>query len=253
MDSLATVITVLALSIGAAMAVMAVARRLPARHLDEDSREAVKLGLGVVATLTALVLGLLVTSAKADYDAQDGAVKEMASDASLLDAFLAHYGPEAGDLRGQLRQVIAAVLEGLWPGGDASRGQLKPGEARGVGDRFYRKLADLEPKNDAQRAIKARSMDLVAEMAKVRHRMYVQKDGSIPTPFLVILVLWIVAFFAGFGLLAPRNPTVVVVLAISAASIAAALFLILELERPFAGAIRVSPDPLRDVFDQIGR
>ena len=253
MNSLATVAAVFALSFGAAWAAMAIARRLPADHLDVNSRDVIKLGLGVIATLTGLVLGLLVASAKADYDAQDGAVKEMAGDLSLLDSFLAHYGPEAKELRGQLRKVVAVVLDGLWPVVDASRGQSNPGEAREVGDRFYRTLADLEPTNEAQRALKARSMDLIAGVARARHRMFVRKDSSIPAPFLVILVVWIVAFFAGFGLLAPRNATVLVVLAISSLSIAAALYLILELERPFAGAIRISPHPLREAFAQIGR
>jgi len=248
MSSLLTAGLVFACALGAALIAMLVARRLPGHHLGGESKDVVKLGMGVIATLTALVLGLLVASAKGTYDAQDGAVKQMATDFSLIDRFLAVYGPETKEARKLLRQVVDRMVERLWPEAGARSVDLTPGEARDAGDAFFRALAELQPKTDAQRALKGRSVDLSADVARTRYRMYNQKDGSLPLPFLVVLALWLVVLFAGYGLLAPRNPTVIAVLVVSALSISAALFLILELGRPFDGVIRVSSAPLQQAL-----
>jgi hypothetical protein len=252
MSSLATAGLVFGCALAAALVAMRVARRLPEHHLSSESRDVVKLGLGVIATLTALVLGLLVASAKGTYDAQDGAVRQLATDFSLLDRYLAHYGPETKDLRELLRQIVAATIEQLWPEAGRRRGDLTPGTTREAADLFYTKLAELQPSTDAQRAVKARALDLASQLAHTRYRMSTQGDGSVPTPFIVVLGLWLVTLFAGYGLLAPRNTTVVAVLVVCALSVSAALFLVLELGRPFDGVIRVSSAPLQQALPQAG-
>jgi hypothetical protein len=126
------------------------------------------------------------------------------------------------------------------------------GGAREPADAFYSKLAELQPKTDVQRAVKGRSMDLSAEMAKIRYGTYAQRDNSVPLPFLVVLGLWLVALFTGYGLLAPPNPTVFAVLLVCALSISAALFLVLELGRPFGGVIQVPSAPLQEALSQFG-
>ena len=248
MSSLAAAGLVFGCALAAALVAMRVARRLPESHLSSESRDVVKLGLGVIATLTALVLGLLVASAKGTYDAQDGAVRQMATDFSLLDRYLAHYGPQTKELRELLRQIVAVSIERLWPDAGPRRGDLTPGTAREAGDLFYTKLTELQPSTEAQRAVKARALDLASQLAHTRYRMYTQGDGSVPTPFLVVLGLWLVTLFAGYGLLAPRNATVVAVLVVCALSVSAALFLVLELSRPFEGVIRVSSAPLQQAL-----
>lgn len=237
----------------AVLVAMLVATRLPDHHLSSESKEVVKLGLGVIATLTALVLGLLVASAKSTYDAQDAAVKQLATNVRMLDRFLSAYGPEATELRGELQQILTRTVEQLWPDAKPHSANLTPGAVRELGDVFYHRLAELQPKNEAQRAIKARSMDLTTEMAQTRYRMHAQKDSSVPFPFLVVLALWLVTLFAGYGLLAPRNSTVLCVLFVCTLSIAAALFLVLELGKPFAGIIQVPSAPLLEALDQTGR
>jgi hypothetical protein len=253
MGSLATAGLVFGCALGAAVVAMLVARRLPEHHLSGESKDVVKVGLGVIATLTALVLGLLVASAKGTYDAQDSAVKQLATQFSLLDRFLAHYGPEAKEARELLRQVAALTIERLWPEGSPRTGDLTPGAAREVGDILYNKLAELQPKTNAQRALKDRSMGLAAELAQTRYRINAQRESSVPFPFLVVLVLWLVTLFAGYGLLAPRNPTVVAVLTVCALANSAALFLVLELGRPFDGVIQVSSAPLQEALSQVGK
>ena len=244
---------VLGCALGASGLGMLVARRLPQHHLGGESRDVVKLGLGVIATLLALVLGLLVASAKATFDAQDNAVKQLATDVSLLDRFLANYGPEANSLREQLREIVTITLERLWPDANPRVGDLAPDAAREEGDIFYSSVAELQPTTETQRAIKARAVDLIADLAKTRYSMYTHKESSVPFPFLVVLVLWIVTLFAGYGLLAPRNPTIIAVLVVCAVSIAAAVYLVLEMGRPFAGVIQVSSAPLRQALSRVGK
>ena len=232
---------------------MLVAWRLPQHHLSSESRDVVKLGIGVIATLLALVLGLLVASSKATYDAQDNAVKQLATDVSLLDRFLANYGPETNELREQLREIVTITIERLWPDANPHVGDLAPDAAREVGDRFASDLAELQPTTETQRALKARAMDVIAELAKTRYSMYTHKESSVPFLFLVLLLLWIVTLFAGYGLLAPRNLTIMAVLIVCAVSIAAAVYLVLEMGRPFAGVIQVSSSPLQQALSWAGK
>jgi hypothetical protein len=253
MGSLAIAGLVFGCALAAALAAMRVARRLPEQHLSSESKDVVKLGLGVIATLTALVLGLLVASAKGTFDALDGAVRQTATDYSLLDHYLALYGPEGTEPRELLRQIVARTLERLWPEAGRRHGDLTPGAAREAGDLFYTKLAELRPETDAQRAVKARALDLAAELAQTRYRMYTQGDGSVPTPFLVVLGLWLVTLFAGYGLLTPHYATVVAVLVVCVLSVTAALFLVLELGHPFDGVIRVSGAPLQQALPPVGK
>src|SRR5262245_1273846 len=237
---------------GAALLAMWVGRAVPAHHLSGDSRDAVKLGLATIATLTAMVLGLLVAAAKGTYDTQSSAVRQMSANVLLLDRLLARYGPETKEARDLLRRAVAAVLDRLWPEGGAGAADLAPGEARALVDAFYEKVAELSPKTDAQRALKDRALGLATDLEQTRLRMFAQQDSSLPVPFLVVLVFWLVILFGGYGLLAARNPTVVGALFVCALSVSGAIFLILELDRPFEGVMRISSAPLRDALSRLG-
>jgi hypothetical protein len=238
---------------GAGLLAMAVARALPEHHLKPDSKEAIKYGLTLIATLAALVLGLLIAAAKGTYDTQTTAVRQLSADALLLDRILALYGKETGEARELLRRAVASALDRLWPGDSTRPANLAPGgEARADMEAFYEKVAGLTPKNEAQRALKARALDVTAGLAQTRFRLFAQKDSSIPVPFLVVLVFWLMVLLGGAGLLAPRNATVVGVLLICALSVSSALFLILELDRPFEGILLVPSAPLREVLARLG-
>ena len=252
MSSLAIAGLVFACVFASALLAMLVGRALPPSHLSGESKDVVKLGLGVVATLTALVLGLLIASAKGTYDTQSNSIKQLSANVMLLDRLLARYGPETKEERELLRRAVTIILGTLWPD-DGEKATLTPGAAMADMEAFYDKLGALAPKTDAQRAIKSRALDLTTELAQTRLRLAAQKDSSIPLPFLVVLVFWLVVLFGGYGLMAPRNPTVVAVLIVCALSISAALFLILELDRPFDGIVRVPSAPVRDALTLIGK
>jgi hypothetical protein len=252
MSSLAIACVMFGCVLASTLAAMLIARRLPEHHLSGESRDVVKLGLGVIGTLTALVLGLMVAATKGTYDAQSGTVKEAAAQLAVLDRVLARYGPEAGEARERLRALAQSVLDQVWPHDAAAPIDFSGGPSRQAGEAFYEAVAALEPKTDSQRLLKSRAMEMTVGLAQLRQRLVVTSERSIPAPLLVVLGVWQAALFAGFGLLAPRNVTTVAVLVVCMLSVSGALFLVLELDRPFEGTVRVSDAPLRSVMSHLG-
>jgi hypothetical protein len=254
MSPLAVSAVVFACIFGVALAAMFAKRFLPEHHLSADSKDVVKLGMGTMATLAALVLGLLIATAKGTYDAQSSAVQEFAAKAMLLDRVLGKYGPEeTKDARDLLRTVVEATRDRIWSDEGGRPASLTPGEAQKPGEAMYDRIAGLSPKDDAQRALKARALETAVDLAQERLRLFARQDGSLPLPFLVVLASWLIILFAGYGLLAPRNATVVAVLFVCTLSVSAAIFLLLELSTPFAGIMRVSSGPLTDALSVIGK
>lgn len=233
------------------LAAMTLSRRLPAHHLAGESRDVIKLGLGVIGTLTALVIGLLISATKETYDTQIGTVKEVTAQVAALDRILARYGPEADDARAQLRTVAQSILDLVWPH-EAKPISVRGGQVRSAGDSFYDAVAALAPKSDSQHLLKSRAQDMLVGLGLLRQRLMVNDDRSIPPTMLILLGVWQAVLFAGFGLIAPRNETTISVLVICILSVACALFLVLELDRPFEGIVRVSDAPFRAVMDQLG-
>jgi hypothetical protein len=231
---------------------MALAKLLPGHHLQADSKDTVKQGLALIGSMGALVLALVVTAAKQTYDTNTTTVRQLAADCLLLDRVLSTYGDQTRELRQSLRHGAQLTLTRLWPEDESTRADLTPGEARRDFEAIYHGIAALKPEDDAQQALKARALDLIAGLAQTRFRLFAQKDSMIPRPFLIVLVFWMMILFGGFGLLASRNITVLVMLSVCAASVACAIFLILEMGSPFEGMVRVSSAPLRDAVAQFG-
>jgi len=94
MSSLAVSLIAFAFIFGGALLGMSLRGAMPPSHLSDDSKDSVRLGMGLVATMCALVLGLLIASAKTYYDTQNAELTEMSAKVVLLDRMLAHYGPE---------------------------------------------------------------------------------------------------------------------------------------------------------------
>ena len=254
MSSLGVSCVVFACIFAATLVAMFVKRLLPEKHLSADSKDVVKLGMGLIATLAALVLGLLIATAKGTYDTQSSAVKEYAANVILLDRVLKQYGlEETKDARVLLQKASQATMASLWPDSGAGSATFAPGETKGPLESLYENVAQLEPKTDAQRGLKARALDIIVDQGRARLRMFAQQDSSLPVPFLVVLVFWLIILFAGYGLLAPPNATVIAVLLVCTLSVAGAIFLMLELATPFAGIMRVSSAPLRDAVNLLGQ
>jgi hypothetical protein len=250
MSSMAISWIVFGVVFGGALLGMALRRLLPEHHLSPDSKDVVKLGMGLIGTMAALALGLLIASAKSSFDTQRNGLVQLSANLTLLDRILAHYGPETKECREQLRETVATMLDQFWPENRGQAGQIEP-TARS--ESLYEKIQSLSPQTDAQRSLQAAALKTGVDVAQARWLLSAQKGSSIPVPFLVILVFWLALLFASFSMFARPNATVVVVLLLCALSVAGAIFLILELDRPFDGLIQLPSEPLRRALAQLGR
>ena len=222
---------------------------LPDHHLSAETKETVRLGMGLVATMTALLLGLLIATAKGSYDAQRSQVIQMAGKVGYLERVLAFYGPETAEIRPLLRVSTEGLIQKLWLDRRSLEAQEDP--VLSTGQALYNSIHKLAPQNDEQRALKAQALDTVADLAKTRWLLFAQADTSIPMPLLITVVVWLAIISLSFGLFAPTNKTVVVTMIIVSLLVSSALFLILELDRPFDGVIQVSSAPMRNALSHL--
>jgi hypothetical protein len=219
---------------------------LPRHHLNKDTQDVVRLGVGLIATMAALVVGLLIAAAKNSFDTQSGQVRQITADVVLLDNLLAQYGPEAAPLRAGIRTAIPLFADRLWSekASDAAA-RYEPNLAV---EKVYMEIQSLAPQNDLQRSLQARAISASTDIAQARLLLFTEKGSSIPLPFLGVLALWLIIIFASFSLFSALNATVFISLALFALSSSCAIYLILELGRPFTGLMMISSAPLRDAL-----
>jgi len=239
------------LFVGAALLGRRVRRYIPQDHLSADSRDAVKLAMGLVATMTALVLGLLVSSAKEGYDTKRNEVIQMAAKIAFLDRVLTVYGREAARARGELRDAVADAVRRIWPTDQGGRVELAPNQE--AGDAVFVTVEQLSPHDDAQRALKAQVTTLLVDVSQLRLLLVAQSIPSISKPMLIILVSWLVVILFGFSVIAPPNATTTLALVASAFSVACAIFLILELDQPFRGLIQIPSQPITNALNHLAK
>ena len=231
---------------------MLLRKALPGHHLAEESKDVVRLGTGLVATISALVLGLLIASAKSSYDTESSQIKQMTTNIILLDRLLAQYGPEAGTARELLRRSIGPLVDRIWRENSSSAAPATPFEPTAMAEAAFSKIQELSPQSDAQRSLQARAIQVSTNLAQTRLLLFAQTDSPIPAPFLAVLVFWLTIIFASFSLFARPNATIIAFLLIFALSAAGAIFLILELSQPFSGLMQISSAPLRNVLQPLG-
>jgi len=232
---------------------MLLQRVLPERHLDTASKDTVKLGAGMLATLTALVLGLLVSSAKSSFDAMNAGIAQTGAKVLLVDHVLADYGPETKEVREQLRNTVASVIERVWPETKTATGGLRAMESVDAAKTLQAKLRELTPKNDLQKSLLAQVSQISTDVLQTRLLLMEGQQNTLPSPFLVLLIFWLTGLFISFGLFAPPNGLVLTVLLICALSVSSAIFLVLEMNRPLDGFIKASNAPLRKAVELIGK
>jgi len=219
--------------------------------LTADSRDTIKLAMGLVSTMTALVLGLLVSSAKGAYDTKRSEVIQMAAKVAFLDRLLSLYGPEAAEARAGFHEAVEEAVRQMWPDEAGVPAHLAPNTQSG--NVVYFAVQNLSPHDDTQRKLKDQAITLATELGQLRSLLAAQAAASISMPMLIILVSWLVVIFLGFSVLAPPNATVILALMISALAVAGAIFLILELDEPFGGLIRISSEPMLNALHQFAK
>jgi len=251
MNTTLTALIVFGCLVGAVLLGRGLRRMLPQEHLSADSRDVIKLAIGLVATMSALVLGLLVSSAKGSYDTERSEVIQMAAKVAFLDRLLAIYGPEAAEARVGFHDAVKQAVQQMWPEEARQPAQLAPNTQ--AGNVVYGVVQDLSPHDDAQRKLKEQAISVGIDIGQLRSLLAAQSVPSISTPMLIVLVLWLAIIFMGFSTLAPPNITAIFALIVSAIAVSGAIFLILELDQPFGGIIRISSEPMVNALSQIAK
>ena len=226
---------------------------LPDEHTQADSKDILMTAAATMGTLIALIIGLLVTSAKSTYDDTNASITQGGAKIITLDYYLSHYGPEAKELRVLLRQSTAAAIERIWPD-EGAQGAVwaKMAAADETAD-LYNKIRELSPQNDAQKYLQTQALQIAADMMQTRWMLIEQSQINLPRMFLSVLSFWLIVLFVQFGLLAPRNRTALSAVFICALSMAGAIFLILELNHPLEGRIKISSAPMQKALSLIGK
>jgi hypothetical protein len=244
---------VLAFTFGGAMLGRRLRTALPEHHLSAEARDTIKLGIGLVATVTALVLGLMTASAKSTFDALDATVKHSAAGLLSLDRTLARYGPETAKIRAGLKSSVAQRVQVIWHRHSPGNANFDPALSAHEVEVLATEIHKLVPKTDEQRALRARAMTFSESLLDTRWIVVAALSTSVQFAFLTMLVFWLTVTFTTFGMLAPRNRTVVVVLFVCALSVAGAIFLVLEMDSPFEGLITVSPEPMNYALEHMNK
>lgn len=228
-------------------------RFLPGHHLSKETQDVVKLSAGTIATLTALVLGLLVSSAKSSFDTMNTGVVQSSAKIILLDRTLARYGAEAQPAREQLKRSIAAGIEAVWPSEKTGVPALTAFERANGLELVQDRLRELTPQGAAQHQIFAQAQQMLSDLTQMRWLLLEEAQTELPRSLLLILVFWLTLLFVSFGLFAPPNATALTVLGVGACAVSAAIFLVLELNRPLEGMINISSAPLLNALQHLGQ
>ncbi len=231
----------------------ALAKRLPVHHLNNESQDAVKMAWGIVASMSALVLGLLLSSAKSSFDFVNTEMTQSAAKIIVLDQYMDSYGPETKLARAELRNRVAIRIQKIWPDKpvtEAASTALETGRGmRAVLDR----LNELKPVSDTQHEMLSDARQLTGDLMMVRWLAVEESRDSLPTVFFFVLVLWLTILFLGIGLYAPYNRTVLIAMVLCNLSVSAAIFLIYELDQPLDGYVKISKAPMQGALDYLDR
>jgi hypothetical protein len=247
MSATTTSLIICAVLIGGALSGVLLRRLLPDHHLDAHAKDIVRLGCALIATITGLVLGLLINSGKNSFDAQRDDIRQLTAKIEMLDYLLSEFGPQARPAREELRKALPDMIDRIW-GDGATRGTNEPFAATAVGRASYQAITSLSPTTEAQRAIQSQAVQLANTILQTRLILREQSSTRMPLPFLVVLVFWLYILFVSFCLFSPLNPTAFAAIAVIALSASGAIFLILELYRPFSGLMQIDSEPLRQAL-----
>ena len=241
---------VLAVVFASALLGMLIRRKLPESHMSDETKNLVTLSMGVVGTLTALVLGLLIATASGTFNTRNQQITVIAAKVIQLDRLLRRYGPEADAIRDLLRRYTAMRFQDLFSQGSAKPVLQNP-RTISLFEELEDRLAAMEARGGSQRWLQSQAQALTADLTEVRWLLVEQDVLGIPVPVLLVVVFWLCLLFMSFGLFAPSNATVTVVLFLCALAVAGAIQTILDLSRPFEGVVRISGQPIRHALEVI--
>jgi hypothetical protein len=238
---------------GGSLLGMLLAWVLPHRHLSSESRDVIRIVMAMLATLSAVVLGLLTGSAITSLAEKESELRRAGVKFIMLDRALAAYGPAAVDTRALLKKLLAERIGQMWPEeSDGTVALTALGSGPGV-DLVRQDLFKMSPTTDEQRWLHAHALELTDAIATSRWTTVQQIESRFPWGFFIVVVFWLSIIFASFGLFAPRNASVTAALFVAALALSGAIFMILEMEQPYSGVVKIPSTGLRIALDQLGR
>jgi hypothetical protein len=245
--------------IGAAWICMKLQRLRPEHHRSRETSNFVHLVVTMLVTFAALVLGLLTTSVRANFDNVADDIRGYATQIIDLNRLLVAYGPETMPTRWLLRNYTAGAVAATWTGEPPPSNALNP--ASGPNDEFMEnstlgrmmnevgaELLALTPTDQIHQLLAAQARARFDTLVLRRWKLIEEASGRSAGPLYLIMVLWLTVIFASFGLTAPRNMLVLIIMAMCAASLASVEFVILDLSTPFSGIYVVSSHPMREAI-----
>jgi hypothetical protein len=222
-----------------------IARRMPEGHLVYEAQKSAQFGISMMATLAALVLGFMVTSARATFDRANDDIVGVSTSILLLDRALSGYGPETAPIRRDVRAFLARATERVAPDGEMDTIVFRlPHTSLSLITQLQSSILALQPETEGKWWFQHRALEATAQLAQQRILTSEHEKSSEPIPLLVVVTAWIVLIFIGMGTFAMHNASVRVVLFCAALAFSGSIFLVMELESPYTGLLRVSGAPL---------
>ena len=224
-------------------------RRLPGHHLSAETQSVVNVAVAVIATLSALVLGLMISAANNSFTKRSDEIRELSLQVIRVERNLRRYGPDADDARAKLRAWASIKLEQLSP----EKGRPVPSPQTGIQtlESVQDALLALTPIDERQKYLRTLCLTLSSNLIYERWSLEQHSGHSIPVPFLVLLIFWLAIVFASFGLFAPSNATILIALFLCSVAVSGGIYLIEELDNPTSGLIQVPLDPMRRALVEI--
>ena len=219
-------------------------RVVPKAHLTKDTQDVVRLGTSMLSVMASLVLGLLIATAKTTYDRTEHDIRSYAAELILLNETLRDYGNDAAVPRALLRKYTAMLLEDSWPLAEARPVQVENALTGAMLEHVREAIRALTPIDAGQRWLQDQALQINIGLLRQRWLLIEQNGPSVQPVVIIILVSWIALIFASFGLNAPRNGTVVVAFLVCSLAIGGSIFLILQMDDPLGGVLRISSGPI---------
>jgi hypothetical protein len=236
-----------------AMLAMQIARFMPASHLSAETKSVVSVSAAVVGTMSALVVGLLISTANGAFTAKTQEITQISADIVSMDRLLRRYGPQADDIRALLHRYAEAQHQDLFPDQADRPADLQNAGTVGILETLQDKLLALAPATPEQHWLEAQALDLAAALMAAHWDLLAQDANRSPVQLLLLVMIWFIIIFASFGLFSPRNMTATVMIFLCAVAIGGAIRMAADLQTPFQGLIRLSDAPLAHAVETISR
>jgi hypothetical protein len=244
-------LVILLIIVSGAVLGMLIGQRLPSHHLSSETKTLISASMAVLGTMSALMLGLLIANSSSAFSTRSGEITRVSADIIRLDRLLRRYGPEASVARAVLQRYAAMKVDDLFPAEAGRKPQLENPASVQMLERLQDMILALRPGDARQRWLSGQALQLAAEVSETRWLLVEQPAKSIPEPVLILIVFWLTLLFASFGLVAPKNLTATVVLFVCVVAASSGIAIVLEMDTPFAGIIRISSAPIHHALEVI--